>query len=460
MVKKEAKSKSFSKFSNKVSIKVPHGTTPKKKIKVLILYFKMAKYKDRNTIDEHLHSFRRYADGVEFHYFNAANGVPRYLTYPRYDGVILHYTFLAVRWSKELYDNWSKTIKRLKALKGYKVGIPQDEYAETDVLCNLFREYDVKTVFTCFFEEDYQKVYPPEKVPLEHLITVFPGYIDEDEARRLQAFCDGREERSIDLGYRARKLPYWLGRHGQLKHEIGQLFLEKTKDSGLKVDISTSNKDVFFGNDWYKFLCRCRAVLGCEGGASLLDPTGNIRINVEDYVENHPDASFEEVEQACFRGKDYNIRLFALSPRHFECVITKTCQVLVEGEYGGIFIPGVHFIELKKDYSNLDAVIEQLKDATYCKKIADNAFRDVFKSGKYSYRAFVNQVIEHIAEKTGEKNQSANDRILFHLIGRYLSIRESLDPVLVKVFFAWRVIKIYKLGLIRKTWNRVRGKRG
>ena len=194
----------------------------KPRIKILVLYFKMVRHRDRNTIDEHLHSFRRYVKDVEFHYFNAANGIPRYLTYPDYDGVILHYTFLAVRWSKELYDDWSKTIKRLKALKGYKVGIPQDEYAETDVLCKLFRDYDVKTVFTCFFEEDYDKAYPSEKVPLEHLITVFPGYIDEEEAGKLQTFCEGSEERSIDLGYRARKLPYWLGRHGQLKHEIGQ----------------------------------------------------------------------------------------------------------------------------------------------------------------------------------------------------------------------------------------------
>ena len=320
-------------------------------MKILVLYFKLGSHKDRNTIDEHLYSFRRYVKGVEFHYFNAANGIPWYLTFPKYDGVILHYTFLAARWSQQFFEGWKKTITRLKKINGYKVAIPQDEYAETDVLCKLFHEYEVKSVFTCFLEEEYNKVYPPEKALLNHRITVFPGYIDDAAIQKVRVFRVDERERPIELGYRARKLPYWLGRHGQMKYEIGQVFSQEARKSGLSIDISTNGNDVFFGNDWYRFLCRCRAVLGCEGGASLLDPTGEIRKKVEKYVQDTPGASFEEVEKACFPGQDYNIRLFTLSPRHFECAITKTCQVLLEGNYGGIFLPGVHYIELKRDYS-------------------------------------------------------------------------------------------------------------
>ncbi len=52
------------------------------------------------------------------------------------------------------------------------------------------------------------------------------------------------------------------------------------------------------------------------------------------FTAKHPNASFDEIEKACFPGKDYNISCFALSPRHFEAVMTKTLQILVEGKYG------------------------------------------------------------------------------------------------------------------------------
>ncbi len=429
-------------------------------MKVLVLYRKLKHQKDRNTIDEHLYSFRRYVDNVQFHYFNAASGIPRYLTYAKYDGVILHYTFLVVRWDRDFFERWIRYIKRLRRIRGYKVAIPQDEYAETDILCELFRQYDVKTVFTCFSEEDYTRVYPAGKVPLEHLVTVFPGYVDEISTEKIKAFCPEAKERPIALGYRARKLPYWLGRHGQLKREIGQLFLERTRGTELRVDISTDEQDAFRGDEWYKFLCRSRAVLGCEGGASLIDPTGEIRKNVEQYVREKPEASFEDVERNCFPGQDYNIRLSTLSPRHFESAITRTCQVLLEGDYCGIFLPNVHYIELKRDYSNIDQVIELLKDIEYCAEVAENAYREIVLSGKYTYRVFANQVLTHIAKNRKEKNiETKWDYRYFRLLGMYLALRERLEPLLIRLLRPLLALKVYKMGLVKEAFYRIQAQR-
>jgi len=361
-----------------------------------------------------------------------------------YDGVILHYTLLAMRWRKDLYSKWLKTVENLKKISGYIVGIPQDEYAESNALCDFFNEYGIRAVFTCFSPEDYEKVYSKGKLALDQLITVFPGYIDEDAAKRLSSLCGKGTERPIDLGYRARKVPYWLGRHGQYKYELAEVFAKTTRGSGLKVDISTGENDVFYGKDWYRFLSQCRAFLGCEGGASLLDPGGEIRFKVEQYVRNHPDASFEEVEKNCFPNQDYNIRLFTLSPRHFECAVTKTCQVLLEGNYGGILLPGVHYIEVKKDYSNIEDVIEQIRNVRHCEQIAENAYRDIVQSGKYTYRVFAKQVINHIAEKVHrEMGQKTANQGFFHMLGKYLSFREYFEPALAKMFYAWFGIKFY-----------------
>jgi hypothetical protein len=428
-------------------------------VRILVLYFKWKKYRDRNTIDEHLFCFRRYVKDVQYHYFNAANGIPWYLTMVNYDAVILHYTFLAIRWREDLYKEWLKTVKSLKKISGYIVAIPQDEYAEAAALYEFFREYGIRTVFTCFSSNDYDTVYPNERVKLDKKITVFPGYIDEEAAKRLSSRYGENNDRPIDLGYRARKLPYWLGRHGQFKYEIGNVFAKRMKNSGLKVDISTDEKDVFPGSSWYDFLGRCRAVLGCEGGASLFDPTGKIRMKVEAYIKNHPDASFKEVEEYCFPSQDYNIRLFTLSPRHFECAITKTCQILLEGDYGGIFSPGIHYIELKKDYSNIDQVIEHLRDAEYCKQIAENAYRDIIESKRYTYRVFANQVIDHISNKVGKVGFGARkkeqEKPYFDLLKKYLFLREFVEPILVKVFYVWFGFRLFKTRIIKRTLGKL-----
>lgn len=424
---------------------------------ILVIYFKWKNQKDRNTIDEHLYSFRNYVKGVQFHYFNGANGIPWYLTRAEYDGVILHYTFLGARWSRNFYSKWLNTISNLEKIPGYKVAIPQDEYAESVALCELFRKNGIRSVFTCFPSHDFEKVYPKEKTGLKHIITVFPGYVDEDAVKRIKVPGMNRKERPIDLGYRARKLPYWLGRHGQLKHEIGEVFLERARSSRLIMDISMGEKEVFFGEDWYRFLGRCRAVLGCEGGASLLDPKGEIRFKVEQYVRNHPNASFEEVEENCFPGKDYNINLFTLSPRHFECAITKTCQVLLEGNYGGILLPGIHYIEVKKDYSNIDEVIKKIGDVDYCTEIANNAFRDIIQSGKYTYRIFAKQVIDHIkCQVRSQGRRIGKGQQFLGCLGKYLSSREHFEPVLVKFFYLWLGLKLFKAGVFKRAFDKLK----
>ena len=90
------------------------------------------------------------------------------------------------------------------------------------------------------------------------------------------------------------------------------------------------------------------------------------------------------------------MKLFAISPRHFECAMTKTCQVLVEGDYQGVLEPGRHYIELKRDYSNLDEVIEKIQDRELCEQIAERAYEEVVASGKYTYRLLAEQVAAHL----------------------------------------------------------------
>ncbi len=406
-------------------------------MKILIVYYLVRK-SDRNTIDEHLYCFNRYS-GEECSYLNAFFGVPAYITRISFDLIIYHYTFTGLKWDGPIrFQAYLERFRSLRHLSGYKVAIPQDEYVNTIPMSRFFADFGIKTVFTCYSPVDFEKAYPRNSSGLEHYITVLTGYIDERSLSEVSEYCKPHHERTIDLGYRARKVPFWLGRHGLIKWQLTERFLDTALENKLAADLSNDYKDVFIGKDWYRFLSNCRVVLGCEGGASMLDPDGEIRQRVEDYVMDHPDASFDEVERQCFDGLDGNLRLFAISPRHFEACITKTCQALVEGDYAGVFKPGIHYIEIKKDWSNIEEVMRTIRDVDKCEKIAEQAYRDIVLSGDYTYRKFVQSILDHVRNVHHCSDASTGIKSTLFLL--LLDAREKWPVLFSPLYFIMPVI--------------------
>jgi hypothetical protein len=347
----------------------------------------------RGGINEHLYSFKNYSD-AQCYYLNSAYGIPGYISRIDFDLIVYFDTFCnKLRWMR---PDWKKAYGTLINLKGYKIAIPQDEYFFSDRLNEFFLNFGIKTVFTCLNQPDWKKVYPLDKSGLDYYFTVYTGYIDEAASERQVKLMRRHRLRPIDLGYRARKAPYRTGRFGMIKWQLTEKFLDPPIKHGLKFDLSNNENDTFYGDRWYKFLGDCRVVLGCESGASLHDPDGSLTLKLEQYIKKHPEANFNEAETACFPGLDGNLDLFTLSPRHFEACITRTCQALVEGQYGGIFKPGIHYIEIKKDWSNITNVIKQIEDVDYCERIADNAYRDIVETGLYTYRNYVQMILNHV----------------------------------------------------------------
>lgn len=402
-------------------------------MKILVLY---KGYRDRKTIDDHLYSFRRYIPEVEFFYCDILLRVPSYLRLVEWDGIILHYTILAERFSEETWKYLRSHLYTIGKLSGVKVALPQDEYCRFKELWKLFKHAKVDAVFTCAMPIDYDKLYPLSETGLKDRFTTYTGFVDEDTLSKIERLSKEDLKRDIDIGYRARSLPYWLGRHGQIKGDVAKAVLNSSKDHQLKLNISTDPKDVFFGDDWIRFLLRCRTTIGCLGGASLLDPDDEFRDKVESYVKKYPQATFDETEQACFPGKDFSLNLFALSPRHFECAMTKTCQVLVEGDYLGVFEPGKHYIELKQDFSNLDEVFAKVSDQKLCQQIAEDTYEHVVSSGKFTYRVFAKQIVDYIAKNSSVK--SSNGAWRFRLVHLLLGAHEMSFKIRYLFYRLWR----------------------
>ncbi|NQW58673.1 MAG: hypothetical protein HQ456_08195, partial [Polynucleobacter sp.] len=202
-------------------------------------------------------------------------------------------------------------------------------------------------------------------------------------------------DRKIDIGYRATgEPPAWFGRHARLKIIIAEEFLGACSNTNLKLDINYLSSATITNESWYDFLGNCKYTIGAEGGTSILDYDGTIKNLTEIYLTNNPNASFAEIERNCFAGKDGNFFGYALSPRHLEACLTRTAQILVQGEYSGVLIPWRHYIPLKNDFSNIHEVIRLLSNNKLRNDLINRCYSDIVLSGKYNLSTLVDLILD------------------------------------------------------------------
>jgi len=257
----------------------------------------------------------------------------------------------------------------------------------------------VSDVFTIFGEDVRATLYPTlhERARFRPALT---GYIDDGMAKRCAARLSPASQRDVDVVYRATKLPYWFGSHGQLKHTIAEVVGERAGGHSLVTDISTKWDDTIFGDAWSDFLMSGRVVIGAESGSSVLDRRGEVRARIRELLAAQPAIGFEEVARELPDGWD-SWRFFAISPRHLEAVVTKTTQVLVEGTYSGVLEPDRHYIPLRRDFANLDEVLERLHDHGLLQETADRAYEEIYLGGEYTYGDFARAIREALQTAPG-----------------------------------------------------------
>ena len=359
---------------------------------ILVLYYTRGVYPLRDTIATHLYCWRRYSK-YRIVYVNIAFGFPwEKLRRMRIAGVIFHTIFLGMRWSPATFAEKTALCAPLAELDVPKIAMPQDEFIRTDMLAEFLARMRITHLYTCAEERDWRKIYGRfldfSRVKVR---TVLTGYIDEESQARIDRMKRQTPggPRRIDIGYRAWKAAYWLGEHGQHKVRVADSVGASARRRGMVVDSSQREQDVLAGDDWFRFMLDCRATVGVEGGASILDRDGSVKQRVEQYEKGHPGAGFEEVRGACFPGRDGELGLACISPRHLEACGTETCQILIEGGYNGILQPWQHYIPVAKDYGDVERALDALEDQSRVKAMVKRAYDAVVASGRWTYRAFV-----------------------------------------------------------------------
>lgn len=382
--------------------------------RVLVLYWQEPFRRVRPTIRQHLRLFEASPAGHAVHYANLALGVPPAACRARFDVIVLHTTLLCARWFPQFAEVRDRAAWVADAT-AFKVALPQDEYDLAGVLDDWLAELRVDLIGTNFSPAHQSVVYPRMHAAARFL-KCLTGYVDVGTARAITPALRPTAARPLDLVYRANHLPYWFGSHGQLKHEVAVRAKAAADRLGLRTDISTAPEDTIGSDRWYEFLASGRATIGCESGSSALDARGEIRAVVRRLLANRPDLSFAEVSARLPPGWDSH-RFFAIGPRHLEAVITRTCQVLVEGEYDGVLRPGTHYLPIRRDFGNLDEVLAMIRDDSVVEKVTRQAYEDVFLSGQYTYAAAARAFDTALPPEPVEPRRPGADAILRARLG-------------------------------------------
>ena len=355
-----------------------------RKLSTLFLFNLPHQSAQAGTVFDYVKSFQKYSKHEIFE-LNMLSRFPEKICLKRFDVVVIHYTLSIGPLINHYFDR--NFLEQFKNFSGLKVVFFQDEYRNIDCYQAHLVEYGFDLLFTIVPEKEIEKVYPTAKLPKLKKINVLTGYVP-DSWDSEKYFVD-ISNRPIDLGYRSRAMPFWLGKLGHEKISVMRAIKNHRSSKNLVLDMSVNEGDRLYGENWKIFLSSCKAVLGTESGAKIVDFSGDLEKTVDEYVYKNPNITFEQVYDKFLSVYENNVKLAQISPRCFEAAMLKVPMILVEGDYSGILRKNEHYIELKKDLSNIEEVCKNLSNIAYLEKISKIAYEDLISSGIYSYAKFI-----------------------------------------------------------------------
>jgi hypothetical protein len=301
----------------------------------------------------------------------------------------------------------------------YKIALPQDEYDNPLLRDRFLYEINVDEIHTNFLNQK-QLLYPKCNNLETKFFLAFTGYID-DRVINYSNLKWKNDNRKYSVTYRTQTQSYKYGKIGQLKTDIADFFNSKASLFQEPLNISYNPKDVLLGTDWYDFLLNSKYVLGSLSGSSNIDFLGRIKSErLEQFVDDvyyknfYPESEFTNVE------------LTAISPRNLEAALMGCCQINIESEYGGFFIPWKHYIPLKRDFSNFKEVLNAMNDDELVIEIVKNSREMVLSSPEFKLSELVKGIRNRALISNKSKKIKENKYSLILLLNLYILIQNLL----------------------------------
>ncbi|MEI7492976.1 MAG: hypothetical protein WCJ92_00035 [Alphaproteobacteria bacterium] len=240
------------------------------------------------------------------------------------------------------------------------------------------------------------------------------------------------QSRVLDIGTRSAHYGVYIGDND--RNNIVRFFHDNSKRLQLSVDLGLDHEcqKRFNRVEWAKFLSSCKATLSTEAGSFYLQKDDYLIQQIQGYLRNKSkkwvlpnesqsgarkmygmiipsairklinyylreklieadmldeDCNFDEIFQKFF-SKTLKCPVYskAISSRHFDAIGTKTLHIMYPGRYNDILKPNENYLELKKDHSNIDYIIEKLKDKKFIKAVTDRTYDYVISEHTHKKR--------------------------------------------------------------------------
>jgi glycosyltransferase involved in cell wall biosynthesis len=401
-----------------------------------------------NTLKDSLDSFKEYSNYKIVYIDDEDTTLLKYIN--NNDKVLIHYSLIhSLAYIYNNFDSYNilKTTKIMNEINnftnvnidlnylyfthflinfnGTKICMIQDEYYYTNYFKNYFELVGINIIFSCIPSLYIRKIY--DNLDNSIFINYLTGYTFEKEIRK------PIKDREIDVFYRGRLLHFHYGELGQDKKNIGIHMKKYCDQYNLINDIKWHKNECVYGNKWLESLSNAKVTLATESGSNIFDIDGSIKKEINELLDIDSDRldefpeetkySYEEITKMVDMNKNY-IPQGTISPKMFEAISVGTVLVMYEGTYLNILKPGIHYIELKKDYSNIEDVIKKIKEDEYLQNMADNSYNDIIKSNKYSYKKFINMFDEIIINNDKFNN---NDLSIYNI-----NIKEIINELVKK----------------------------
>jgi len=348
-----------------------------------------------STTMEYLSSIRRHSR-YEVSYLHVTDDAVVEVDLNQFDAVLNSY---CARLCFPGYVNQAY-VEALKGFRGVRLLAVQDEYHRTGAIRQAIREIGFHAVLTCVPPEQHDFVYPKEMFPDTEFVTVLTGYVPRAlKAHGLRRIPLG--QRPVAIGYRGRENAAYYGRLGFDKYEIGRRMREICLARGIAHDIETSEETRIYGDAWHDFLGQCRTTLGTESGSNVFDFDGSLETKYREMTTKRGGTVGYEDFCQYTDPLENEIQMGQISPRIFEAAAAGTPMILFSGRYSGIVAPDEHYIELKKDFSNIDQVLDRIKHIDTLEQVADRAHRHLIQSGNYDYSRFV-EIVDALIDRNRE----------------------------------------------------------
>lgn len=346
-----------------------------------VLYISSSIFYHINMIFDYDNSFNLYSKNKIYYLDVSQNEL---IPLSKFDAIIFSPFFFARTW-----DLSQPTLNIFKNFRGLKVAIFHDEYTSYIRHRSNIKHINVDAIVTLVPKQYWKEVFYDQIGPVP-LMQALSGYIPENLLQ-----CPPPlpfQHRRWHIGYRGRDMSYFYGKLTREKYTIGLDMRDICIRHGIPANIDVTEDSRIYGADWVEFIRNSRAMLGTESGSNVFDFSGTLFGKIQTYLSSNPGASFDEIHELFLKDIDGAILMNQIAPKMFEAIALGTALILFEGDYSGILKPWKHYIPLKKDFSNIDLVLQALDDIPLLEKMTQQAMEDIVFSQKYGYRQFIMQI--------------------------------------------------------------------